>query len=437
MSTTTPAAAGSPSARTDARKRRKAIVAASLGNGIEYFDWAIYSALATVFATQIFPGEDPIVSLLLTLVTFALGFLARPVGAIVLGNLADTRGRKFVLTLAITITSLGSLAIAFVPTYEVIGVGAPILVLAARLAQGFGAGGEASSAATFLVEAAPARRRAFYGSFQQMSTGAGLLAASLVATAITTLLPDDAVAAYGWRIGFVIAGVLGFVALYIRRTVDDAEIVHDVVRLTSAERRRVRREAFRTHKKRLVQIFFLTVPGTIGNYMFLSYMAGFASTTTGIDIGTALLANSCALAVYCVAIPFAGLLSDRIGRKPQLLIFMAAYILVPYPLFSILGPTFTAVFLANLLGVLVLALFSSVMAAVYNELFPTSIRVAASGVPFALAVSVFGGTAPYVTTQLFALGLSDLIWVYLSVAGVIGLIVTLTLPETGRKEMTE
>lgn len=436
MSTETPRSSAEALPIQDiAKKRRKAILAASLGNGIEYFDWAIYSALTTVFATQIFPAQDPLVALLLALATFALGFVARPIGAVVLGNMADSKGRKFVLTLAITITSIGSLAIALTPTYNAIGVAAPLIVLVARLAQGFGAGGEASSAATFLVEAAPSNRRAFYGSFQQMSTGAGLLAASLVATLLTTLLPKDAMQAYGWRIGFVLAAIAGFIALYIRRTVEDSEIATQVVRLSAAERKIIRREAFRTHRGLLIKIFLLTVPGTIGNYMFLSYLAGFAATTTGINIGTALAANSCALAVYCLVIPFAGMLSDKFGRKPLLVIFMIAYIIIPYPMFSLIGPTFGAVFVANLLGVLVLAIFSANMAAVYNELFPTSIRVAASGVPFAIAVSVFGGTAPYVTTQLFALGLNQYIWIYLSIAGVVGLIVSLTLPETYRKQI--
>lgn len=424
-----------PATPVSAKARRKAVVAAALGNGIEYFDWGIYSALTTIFAKQIFPSSDPTVSLLLSLATFALGFVARPVGAIVLGNVADRRGRKFVLTLAITLTSAGSILIAVVPTYAAIGIAAPALVLLARLAQGFGAGGEASSAATFLIESAPAHRRGFFGSFQQMSTGAGLLTASLVATGITAIFPDDALNSYGWRLGFLLAGVAGVIALYIRRQVDDTQLAEQVVRLTAAERKALRREMFRTHKRQLIQIFLLTVPGTIGNYMFLSYMAAFAKTTTGIDLGTALLANSCAIALYCVAIPFAGLLTDKIGRRPQLLIFSVLYILIPYPVFTILGPSFGAVFAANLIGVLVLSLFSGTMAAVYNEQFPTAIRVAASGIPFALAVSVFGGTAPYVTTQLFALGLGDFIWVYLSAAGVLGLFVVLTLPETYRKEI--
>jgi MFS transporter, MHS family, alpha-ketoglutarate permease len=425
-------APASPRPRTS---QRKIVVAVALGNGIEYFDWAIYTALTTVFARQLFPASDPTVSVLLSMATFALGFIARPVGAIFFGNIADRRGRRFVLTVAITLTSLGSLAIALVPTYEAIGIAAPAIVLLARMTQGLGAGGEASSAATFLVESAPSHRRGFFGSFQQMSTGAGLLTAALVATAITSILPDDALNAYGWRLGFLLAAALGFIALYLRRQVADARMAEEITRLTAEERKRIRREAFRTHRVRLFQIFLLTIPGTIGNYMFLNYMAAFAHTTTGVEISTALLANSCAVAVYCSLIPLAGLLTDRIGRKPCLIIFSVAYILVPYPIFSLIGTTFASVLVANLIGVTVLAIFSGTFATMYNELFPTSIRVAASGIPFALAVSLFGGTAPYVTTQLFALGLADFIWVYLSVAGLIALAVSLTLPETYRKEI--
>jgi MHS family alpha-ketoglutarate permease-like MFS transporter len=257
-----------------------------------------------------------------------------------------------------------------------------------------------------------------------------------VTAGITALLPEDALNSYGWRLGFLLAAVLGLIALYLRRNVADIEAAEEVTRLTAAERRAIRREAFRTHRVRLVQVFLLTVPGTIGNYVFLNYMAAFAHTTTGIAISTALLANSCAVAVYCAAIPFAGLLTDRIGRKPCLVVFSVLYILIPYPLFSIIGTTFASVLVANLLGVLVLSIFSGTFLTLYNELFPTSIRVAASGIPFALAVSLFGGTAPYVTTQMFALGLSGFIWAYLSVAGVIALIVTFTLPETFRAEIT-
>jgi MHS family alpha-ketoglutarate permease-like MFS transporter len=419
------------------RSGRMNIVATSMGNWVEYLEWGIYSALTTVFASQIFPASDPTVSLLLSLATFALGFFARPVGAIVLGNLADTRGRKFVLTLSISLTASGALLIAIVPTYDSIGVLAPAIVLFARLAQGFGAGGEASSAATFLIESAPPGRRGFYGSWQQMSTGAGLLSASLLAALLTSVLSDDAMQDYGWRLGFGIAAAAGFIAMWVRRQLDETEGGKENMQLSAAERRALRREAFRTHKKQFIQILLLTVPGTIGNYMFLSYWAPFSSTTTGIDLQTALIANSCAIALYCVAIPFSGLLTDRIGRRPQLIIFCLIYMAIPYPVFTLLDDTFASVFITNLVGVLTLSLFSGTMAAVYNEQFPTSIRVAASGIPFALGVSIFGGTAPYVTTQLFAVGLHNLIWLYVTVAGLVGLLVVLTLPETYRKEITQ
>lgn len=417
------------------RERRRAVVAASMGNLIEYIDWAVYSALTVVFAGQFFPSDDPVVSVLLSLATFALGFVARPVGSIYFGNLADRRGRKFVLTAAISLTSLGALLIAVLPTYEQIGVAAPVLLLCARLIQGFGAGGEASSAATFVVEIAPPGRRGLYGSFNQMTTGGGMLIAALVGAAITGFFPDDALHSYGWRLAFLLAASLGIVGLYLRRKVVEAEIAQGITRIAAAERRAMRRAAFRSHGRLIAKIFVVTIPATIGNYMFLSHMPTYAHTVTGIDLSTALLANSCALAVYCLVMPFVGMLSDRIGRKKCLLIFNIGWIFVPYPVFSMLGGTFASVFIPNLIAVLFLAFYSATYAAAYNELFPTSIRATASGVPFTLAISIFGGTAPYIMTQFFASGLEDLVWIYVSVAGLIGLVVTLTLPETFRKEL--
>ncbi|MET8944158.1 MFS transporter [Streptomyces sp. NPDC004542] len=419
---------------TAAQRRR--VLAGSIGNLVEYVDWALFATFTPVFAPHFFPSDDPIAGVLATLVVFAVGFVMRPVGGAVLGVLADRVGRKRILTLTVLLMSGASFVIGLCPGYETIGVAAPIVLVVARLVQGFSAGGEAGSSMTFLVESAPTGRRAFIGSFQQVSTGAGLLVASLLGTVLTATFSAGALDSWGWRLAFVIGGVLGLVGIWLRNGVPETEHFTQAQETTGQKRAHPIVDLFRHHPKAALRAFGITIPATVVNYMWLTYMPVYAHTTQGIPLDQALLANSIALAVYCVTLPFVGRLSDRIGRKPFFLVFSVGFMVLPWPAFHFLSADFWVLLVIELIGVLLLACDSAIIAAAYSELFPVEVRTTGTALCFAAAVAAFGGTAPYIMTSLFAHGLSGFVWLYVAIAAAIGTVFFATLPETKDKELS-
>lgn len=421
------------------RDQRKAVMAASVGNAVEYYDWAIYSTFVAIFSPHFFPGGDSITSLLSSLAVFAVGFVARPIGAVVLGSYADRHGRKRALIIAITITSAGALAIGLLPDFSSIGLFAPLILVIARLAQGFAAGGEGSGAMTFLAESAPASRRGFVGSFQQVSTGVGLLLASLTGTMITTFLSTENVASWGWRLGFIIAAALGLVGLWLRRTVDETEAFKKEAAELAARAEKARGisavEAFRRNPKQMAQVFFLGIPATIVNYLWLTYMPTLAHTITGIPLKDALLINTMALTLSCLILPYCGKFSDKFGRKKNLYIFTIGFVIFSYPALQLLGNSFMSLLVIQFIGVILLAFDGAVIASTYNELFPVETRAAGSAIPFALSVALFGGTAPLIVTWMFSSGYGDYIWLYPAAGALIGLLAVIKLPETSKRSL--
>ncbi|OYO02922.1 MHS family alpha-ketoglutarate permease-like MFS transporter [Propionibacteriaceae bacterium ES.041] len=413
--------------------QRKALVAGSIGNVVEWVDWAVYATLAPIFASQFFPKSDPAAALLSTLAVFAVGFVMRPIGGAVLGAYADRHGRKKGLTLTIGLMAGAALVIAVCPTYEQIGIAAPIVLLLARLVQGLSAGGEFGSSSAFLVESAAPERRAFAGSWQQVSVGAGALIASLMGTILTSVLSTEAMASYGWRIAFGIGGLLGFVGLWLRTSVAETEHFQQLQekRATQTEpHRHPLLETLTKHPGAALRVMGITIAGTLTYYIWISYMPGFARSSAGIPLRDGLLANTIALIYFLCILPFVALLSDRIGRKPTLLGFAIGFMLFAYPGIAMIQGGFWMLLLSEIIGLTLLAGYSANTAAVMAEQFPAEVRTTGIGLPYALAVALFGGTAPYITTWMNTNGYGQLVWIYVAAACLVGVIVYATMPET-------
>ena len=416
--------------------QRKAILAGAIGNTVEWVDWAIYTALASVFAGQFFPSGDRTAGLLATLAVFAAGFLMRPIGGAVLGAYADRHGRKKALTLTIGLMAGAALVIAACPTYRAIGVAAPIILLLARLVQGFSAGGEFASSSAFLVESSAPGRRAFAGSWQQVSVGLGTLIAAFMSFVLTSTLSDDAMAAWGWRLAFAIGGLLGLVGLWLRTAVPETESFRRISEGRTEPARGPILGMLREHPRAALRVVGITIAGTLTYYIWISYMPGYAHTVTGIPLNQALLANTLGIAYFLCLLPFVALLSDRFGRKPTLLAFAVGFVVIAYPAFALLHlGGFWPLLGAELIGLTFLAGYSANCATVLAEQFPAEVRTTGIGLPYALAVAVFGGTAPYLTTWMSAHGLSGWVWLYVTAGALVGVCVYAVMPETKDVEL--
>lgn len=413
--------------------RAKAIAAGTIGNTVEWVDWALYSIFTKIIADEFFPRGDGAVGLLATLAVFAVGFVMRPVGAAVLGAYADRRGRKKGLTLTIGLMAGASFVIAVTPNYATIGILAPIVLLLARLVQGFSAGGEFGSSSSFLVESTAPGKRAFAGSWQQVSVGGGALIASLLGTVLTSTLDAESLHWWGWRIAFVIGGMLGLLGLWLRRSVSDTASFTDSLAHGRVKTNPVK-AMFREHPRATLRVVGITIAGTLTYYIWVNYLPTYAHVRTGIPLNQALLSQTICLVVFVAALPFAGMLSDRLGRKPTMGAFAAGFVLLSWPLLTLLDTGFLGLLIAQLLGMLLILGYSANCAVVMAEQFPPEVRATGIALPYALAVAVFGGTAPYLTTWLSETGNGGLLWIYVSLAALISLLVYLTMPETKDKE---
>ncbi|RRO14458.1 MFS transporter [Saccharopolyspora rhizosphaerae] len=414
-------------------KQRKAIVAGTIGNTVEWVDWALYSIFAKIISQEFFPPGDDTAALLSTLAVFAVGFVMRPIGAAVLGGYADRHGRKKGLTLTVGLMAGASFAIALTPTYGMIGLLAPVLLLVARLVQGFSAGGEFGSSSAFLVESAAAGRRAFAGSWQQVSVGGGVLIASLLGTITTSALSDAALHSWGWRLAFVLGGLLGLVGLWLRVSVEDTEsFTH--ARVGGQTKTNPLRAMLVEHPGAALRVAGITIAGTLTYYIWVNYLPTYANLTTGIPLSQALLSQTLCLVVFVIALPFVGILSDRVGRKTTLGVFAGGFVLLAWPLLNLLSGNFWSLFLVQLTGMVLVLGYSANCAVIMAEQFPPEVRATGIALPYALAVALFGGTAPYITTWLNDIGHSDLLWLYVSGSALISLAVYLTMPETKDEE---
>ncbi len=424
--------------RTEERAAKKAVTAGAIGNFVEWYDYSVYGFFATVIASQFFPGEDPVASLLATFAVFAVAFFMRPVGAFVFGHYGDTIGRRNTLAAAIILMGIATLMIGVLPSYGQIGVLAPILLVVARLLQGFSAGGEWSGSAAFMVEYAPENKRGLYGSWQQFSIVAGLLVGSGMGALLGTVLSEDALNSWGWRIPFILGMVVALVGLYLRLRIEDTpafRIIEEKDEITEAPVK----ASFTAHGGESVTAIGFTVAWTIAYYILLTYMPTYVSRTLGLPLTQALLSNAIGLVVLMVLIPFTGAISDRIGRKPLLISFSVLIALLTYPLFLLASTqVFVFIVLAQVLFGIIISLFSGPGPAALVEMFPTNVRYSALGVSYNLAVAAFGGTAPFIATYLISRTGSNLApGIYLIVGAVITLFFVSRMKETSREPLRE
>ena len=409
---------------------RRAVAAAVVGNVLEWYDFAVYAYMATVIAKKFFPAGDDVTSLLSTFAAFGLGFVARPLGGIVIGRLGDLRGRKTALLLTIVLMAGGTVAIGLVPTFETIGIAAPALVVLARLVQGFSAGGEWGGSTAFIVEWAPAGRRGLYGSLQQCSVATGLLLGSGVAALVGTWLSAEAADSWGWRIPFLLGGLLGPVGLYMRRHIGETPAFVRNAAVVDPPRRPPVAAVLLA-----ARAFGFTVFWTVSYYIVLTYMPTFLQKQVGVPRSQALWATASGLLVMVIATPLMGLLSDRVGRRPLLAVACVASLALPYPLFKLMlsGVPLSTIFLVQLALAFVIAVFSGPGPAAIAEIFPTRVRSTWMSTGYSLAVSIFGGFAPFIATWLIARTGDPLApSYYLMAAAAITLIVVLRLEETAR-----
>jgi MHS family proline/betaine transporter-like MFS transporter len=382
--------------KTPASGAPQAVAAAVIGNVLEWYDFSVYAFVAVILANKFFPGGDEVAKLLATFGAFGLGFLARPVGGIVLGRIGDTHGRKVALVITIILMAVGTTLIGLIPAYETIGIAAPMLLVFARLMQGFSAGGEWGGSTAFIVEWAPAGRRGFYGSFQQASVATGLLLGSAIVLLMNTMLGADAMQAWGWRVPFLLGAILGPVGMYLRRNIDETPAYRRVSAVAAAPAETGSGVAL------AARAFGFTIHWTVIFYIFLSYMPTFTAKYLKLQPAQALWSNTIGLLVLVVAIPLFGRLSDRIGRKPLLLLSCAAFIVLPYPVLNMLlsGAGFETLIMMQIVFGLCIALYSGPGPAAISEIFPTRIRSTWMTTGYALAVAIFGGFAPFIATWL-------------------------------------
>jgi len=408
-------------------KRIFAIVGASSGNLVEWFDFYVYAFCAIYFAPAFFPSDNPTVQLVNTAGVFAAGFLMRPIGGWIFGRVADRHGRKNSMMISVLMMCAGSLVIAFLPTYKDIGVWAPVLLLFARLLQGLSVGGEYGTTATYMSEVALKGQRGFFASFQYVTLiGGQLLAVSLVVI-LQQFLNEEELRAYGWRIPFVVGAVAALISLFLRRSLKE----------TSSKEMRENKDAgsiaalFRDHKAAFITVLGYTAGGSLIFYTFTTYMQKYLVNTAGLHAKTASYIMTGALFLYMCMQPLFGMLADKIGRRSSMLWFGGLGALCTVPILLTLK-SISSPFLAFVLITLALAIvsfYTSISGLVKAEMFPPEVRALGVGLAYAVANAVFGGSAEYVALSLKAQGMENAFYWYVTVMMVVAFLFSLRLPK--------
>ncbi len=410
---------------SEAAQTRKAvgnILKGSAGNLVEWFDVYIYTAFSAYFASHFFSSKDPLQSNLEAMAVFAVTFLMRPIGSWFFGRFADRKGRRAALTLSVTMMSAGSFAIAILPTKDVIGVWALVILILLRLLQGFSVGGEYGTSATYMSEAATAKRRGFFSSFQYVTLIGGQMLALLVLVVLQQLLDKNALTEWGWRIPFAVGGVAALVVLWLRRSMEETVSQEQVAAAKAPAAGEAQPGSLKLlitkYWKPLLVCIGVTLGGTMAFYTYTNFILSFMQNTSGIPKETTSQINFWALLIFMVLQPVYGMISDKVGRKPLLLWFGVLGVLFTWPLLSVLAGTKDPVmaFLLMMGGLLIVGGYTSINALVKAELFPASIRALGVGLGYAIANSLFGGTTPLVGAAFQKAGREDLFFTYVTIA---------------------
>lgn len=418
---------------------RRAVGASALGNCMEWFDFGVYSYLAATIGKVFFPGASPAAQVVSSFATFAAAFVVRPLGGLVFGPLGDRLGRQKVLATTMIMMAVGTFAIGLIPSYATIGIAAPILLLLARMLQGFSTGGEYGGATTFVAEYSPDRRRGFLSSWLDFGTFVGYALGSALVTALNLALSDAQMLSWGWRIPFLIAGPLGVIGLYMRLKLEESPAFQQ--QLDAHEQSLAKESAgteFKTivknHWRALLICMGLVLLYNVTNYMVTGFLPTYQTETLGRSSSSADVLVLVGMLWIVLLITFLGRLSDHVGRRPLYGYAAAGMILLAVPSFMLIrmDGTWPPVFGVLILSTL-LACFAAPSAATLPALFPTAVRYAAMGIGFNFAVAAFGGTTPLVTEALVSLTGNDMVPAfYLMAAGAIGLLTVRFLPESAQ-----
>jgi len=417
------------STSADTRRRVLAIVGASSGNLVEWFDFYIYSFLALYFAPAFFPSGNPTTQLLNTAGVFAAGFLMRPIGGWMFGRIADKHGRRTSMMISVLMMCAGSLVICFLPTYASIGAWAPFFLLIARLFQGLSVGGEYGTSATYMSEVALQGRRGFFASFQYVTLIGGQLAALLVLVVLQQLLSTEELRAWGWRIPFGIGALAAVVSLYLRKSLDET---------TTAESRKLKEagtlRGLMQHKGAFLTVIGFTAGGSLIFYTFTTYMQKYLVNTAGMHAKTASNVMTAALFIYMIMQPAFGALSDRIGRRKSMLWFggLATFCTVPilHALKDVTSPVMA--FVLVVVALAIVSLYTSISGLIKAEMFPAEVRALGVGLSYAVANAVFGGSAEYVALFLKSIGIESTFYWYVTALCAISWIVSLRMRDSSK-----
>ncbi|WP_367403267.1 MFS transporter [Kocuria marina] len=436
MSTTVTGDPAGPTPRTlhqSFKQQRKSMLAVVCGNFLEWFDWTIYALLATYLAANFFNQNDPQSALLSTLAVFAGGFLARPLGGLVFGRVADKFGRKASLIACMLLMGTGSLLIAVLPTYGTIGVWASLLLFLARFTQGLAHGGESGTAFTYLAEIAPANKRGLWGSAIMMTMLLGVMAATALSILLTTVFTEEEMISYGWRVGFAVGAVLAIFALYLRRSAAESGFFEEAKAAAgTAAARVITRRQLIIIAARILALSLLT---NVLYYTWVNFASSFAISGKGMDPNGAYIATFGAQLLAFVALPFWGRLSDRIGRRKQLNLWAIAVIVVVFPMNWILTAEPWTLFVSQGLALLVWGIQSSIHSTIMSEQSPTEARATSVGIWTSVGAALSGGTAPYLYTWLNSMDMGWVFSAYIIVLAVVTLIAVRFIPETAGIEM--
>ena len=419
-------------------KRIGSIIGGSIGNLVEWYDWFIYASFSLYFAKAFFPKGDQTAQLLSAAAVFAVGFLMRPVGAWIMGSYADRIGRKAALTLSMLMMCAGSMIIALTPGFATIGVAAPVILVLARLLQGLSVGGEYGASATYMSEVSSKTHRGFWTSWQYVTMIFGQLMALATLMVLQSVLPVAALEAWGWRIAFAFGGVLAVVAFYLRSGLVETPAFLKLQAEAAADPATAKAgqlAGLLAHPREALMVIGMTMGGSLAYYAFTTYMQKFLHNTSGFSKEAATTISAASLVVFMVLQPVSGWMSDKLGRKPMLITFGVLGTALSVPIFTQLSHTTDALtaFLLVSCALAILSAYSAISAVVKAELFPAHVRALGVALPYALANSIFGGTAEYVALWLKQDGKESWFYIYLSACIAVSLLVYLTMPDTRDK----
>ncbi|WP_276534035.1 MFS family transporter [Pseudomonas kermanshahensis] len=409
--------------------RVRAIMGACSGNLVEWYDFFIYAYTAIYFAASFFPKGDTTTQLLATAGVFAVGFFMRPLGGWIFGWLADTRGRKVSMIISVFMMCAGSLLIAVMPTYETVGIAAPIMLVVARLIQGLSVGAEYGTGATYISEIATPGRRCFYGSFQYFTIIAGQLLALFTVVILQQTLSDEQLREWGWRIPFFIGAISAVVVVYLRRSMHETASKKDMHREGAGSLRGMFK-----HKRAVGLVIAFTIGGSLYFYTFTTYMQKFLVISAGFDAATVSFIMTSALIGFMLCQPLFGLMADRLGIRTHMLMFSSLGVLLVIPLLFAIKHTHNP-FMAFALvfgGLVVASLYTPIAGIVKAELFPPAVRALGVGFPYAIGNAAFGGTAEYVALSFRAEGAEDYFFFYVAAVLCVTFIASMLMPNLTR-----